>query len=147
MFIKDILENPSLLRDGERVQGCSVCKVRLQETITGKRRIGDAYACSDCYYEQMGQEVENFPVARRAVEDVEQVLAGRASAKAEQAPLEPTISINETASRIISYMLDRGLCAPSSELNFTVRQELTELARRLGVADGAEACLNRARPR
>ena len=38
------------------------CGVLLQETITGKRREGDHEVCSDCYYERLGQLIEEHPI-------------------------------------------------------------------------------------
>lgn len=43
-------------------QRCPYCGILLQETITGKRRAPDGDACSDCYYEELGEGVERHPI-------------------------------------------------------------------------------------
>ncbi len=43
---------------------CRACGVPLQESVTGNRPTSDGNAfCSDCYFEEFGKELDNFPVA------------------------------------------------------------------------------------
>jgi hypothetical protein len=61
--LKDLIEDRSKLATlGGDQQHCCQCGVLLQETITGKRKTPDGEACSDCYYEQLGDLVEQHPV-------------------------------------------------------------------------------------
>jgi hypothetical protein len=48
-------------------QKCPYCDVVLQETITGKRPTPKGFACSDCYYEQLGEGVERHPIVTARV--------------------------------------------------------------------------------
>jgi hypothetical protein len=58
--LRDLIERPDLLsKVGPR---CHYCGVLLQETITGKRCEGDHEVCSDCYYEKLGQAIEEHPI-------------------------------------------------------------------------------------
>jgi hypothetical protein len=41
---------------------CPYCGVLLQETITGRRPTPKGDACSDCYYEQLGEIIESSPI-------------------------------------------------------------------------------------
>jgi hypothetical protein len=60
ILLKDLMENPNLLvTEGPK---CPHCGVLLQETITGKRMIGEEEVCSDCYYERLGDLVEQHPI-------------------------------------------------------------------------------------
>ena len=58
--LKDLIDNPGML--AEEGPKCPYCGVLLQETITGKRRIGDQEVCSDCYYERLGELIEEHPI-------------------------------------------------------------------------------------
>ncbi|MCW2244920.1 hypothetical protein M2352_000511 [Azospirillum fermentarium] len=44
------------------VKGCGTCGVPLQESITGCRKCGDKYVCSDCYFEAFGEVLEAHPI-------------------------------------------------------------------------------------
>lgn len=59
----DVMKNPGLLdsleQDGDE---CVHCKVLLQETITGRRKTPDGDACSDCYFEKLGEFVASEPI-------------------------------------------------------------------------------------
>ncbi len=66
IFLKDLLENPDVLKDLTR-ERCAVCNVELQETITGKRETPSGFACSDCYYGELGDEVEQHPIASAGI--------------------------------------------------------------------------------
>lgn len=59
--LKELIKNPDLLSSNGGPR-CPNCDVLLQETITGKRRIGDEDYCSDCYYEKLGELVEQHPI-------------------------------------------------------------------------------------
>lgn len=41
---------------------CAICGRPLQETVTGNRRTAQGYACSDCYFDELGKLVEEHPV-------------------------------------------------------------------------------------
>ncbi len=61
--LKELIQNRDLLTRMEaEQQRCPYCGVVLQETITGKRPTPKGEACSDCYYEQLGQAVEQHPI-------------------------------------------------------------------------------------
>ncbi len=64
ILLKDLLAHPEKV-DTLKLspQKCAYCDIDLQETITGKRRTPKGYACSDCYYEQLGEGVEKHPIA------------------------------------------------------------------------------------
>jgi hypothetical protein len=66
--LKALIEDPAKL-DTLRLatQKCPYCGVVLQETVTGKRPTPKGQACSDCYYEQLGEGVEMHPVATARV--------------------------------------------------------------------------------
>jgi CRISPR/Cas system-associated protein Cas10 (large subunit of type III CRISPR-Cas system) len=44
------------------VQRCAVCKVPLQETLTGNRITDKGHVCSDCYFRAMSDELEKHPI-------------------------------------------------------------------------------------
>lgn len=67
IYLKDVLKNPELLTSPSHEQKCCSCGVVLQETITGKRQTSEGFACSDCYYEEMGNEIERHPIASGGV--------------------------------------------------------------------------------
>jgi len=59
--LKELIENPALLQ--EKIgQGCASCGVLLQESITGKRKTSAGDVCSDCYYEKMGELIDQHPI-------------------------------------------------------------------------------------
>ena len=42
---------------------CEACKSPIQETVTGCRRMQDGtYRCSDCYFDQLGADLESTPI-------------------------------------------------------------------------------------
>lgn len=45
------------------IVGCGSCGTPLQESLTGCRKCGDQYLCSDCYFEEMGRELEAYPIS------------------------------------------------------------------------------------
>ena len=61
--LKQLIQNRDLLVQMEaEQQHCCYCDVLLQETITGKRPTPNGEACSDCYYEKLGEGVEQHPI-------------------------------------------------------------------------------------
>ena len=42
------------------IDGCSHCHVPLQETVTGCRKIEGSYVCSDCYFDELGKEIDKM---------------------------------------------------------------------------------------
>jgi len=44
------------------VQRCAVCKIPLQETVTGNRTVGDGHVCSDCYFDTLSDEIDQHPI-------------------------------------------------------------------------------------
>lgn len=72
IYLKDLVKNPHLfdeLREQHRHDGpcCCGCGVILQETITGRRKTPKGEACSDCYYESLGDLVEAHPIASAGI--------------------------------------------------------------------------------
>lgn len=42
---------------------CNACGVPLQESITGNRPLEDGtHRCSDCYFDEMGAEIDDYPI-------------------------------------------------------------------------------------
>jgi hypothetical protein len=67
IFLKDLLQDPQLLRQAPFAQQkCCKCGVVLQETITGKRPTPTGDAC-DCYYDELGVEIERHPIASAGI--------------------------------------------------------------------------------
>ena len=67
-YLKDLIENPRRLSElRTKQQCCCYCETPLQETITGKRKTPDGDACSDCYYEKLGEEIEQHPIASAGI--------------------------------------------------------------------------------
>jgi protein-arginine kinase activator protein McsA len=62
IYLKDVLANPAILAGSAHDQKCRSCNVTLQETITGKRKTRAGFVCSDCYYEQIGAEIDQHPI-------------------------------------------------------------------------------------
>jgi protein-arginine kinase activator protein McsA len=64
--LKELAENPNLLRDlrkrASASHGCAGCATTLQETLTGKRQLDGNDVCSDCYYEEFGKFIEEYPI-------------------------------------------------------------------------------------
>jgi hypothetical protein len=67
IYLEDLIKNPGLLdelrakqpRQGPR---CCKCGVVLRETFTGRRPTPQGEACSDCYYELLGELIEQHPI-------------------------------------------------------------------------------------
>jgi hypothetical protein len=61
----DALDHPetSKVKIPEAAARCPTCKVVLHEVETGLRRRGDgSFVCGDCYFEEMGDALEAFPI-------------------------------------------------------------------------------------
>jgi hypothetical protein len=67
IYLSDLDDDPEVLMRSLHEENCTSCQVPLQETITGKRRTGDGYMCSDCYYDTMGREIEQRPLGSAGV--------------------------------------------------------------------------------
>jgi hypothetical protein len=64
ILLSELIEHPEKLKDFRLGrQRCVHCNVVLQETITGKRTTPDGDTCSDCYYEKLGEGVEEYPIS------------------------------------------------------------------------------------
>ena len=44
------------------VMVCPVCHVEIQETLTGCRPIGEQFYCSDCYFDKIGDWLDDHPL-------------------------------------------------------------------------------------
>jgi hypothetical protein len=64
--LKQLIKNRALLVDDNGPQ-CAVCSILLQETITGKRRTEHGDVCSDCYYEVLGEVIDEHPIVSARV--------------------------------------------------------------------------------
>ena len=72
IYLKDLVKNPRLLEELRAKQPtpgpcCCGCGVMLQETITGRRKTPKGEACSDCYYESLGELVETHPIVSAGI--------------------------------------------------------------------------------
>ena len=72
IYLTDLAKNPRLLdelRATQSQQGpcCCGCGILLQETITGRRKAPKGEACSDCYYESLGELVEAHPIVSAGI--------------------------------------------------------------------------------
>jgi hypothetical protein len=72
IYLKDLLKNPRLLEELRQQQFpkgpcCCGCGIVLQETITGRQKTPEGEACSDCYYESLGELVEDHPIVSAGI--------------------------------------------------------------------------------
>jgi predicted RNA-binding Zn-ribbon protein involved in translation (DUF1610 family) len=44
------------------VMECPVCNVPIQETLTGCRPMGEQFYCSDCYFDKIGEWLDEHPL-------------------------------------------------------------------------------------
>lgn len=65
--LQDLFEKPDIFAGSLTTGRCSKCDVELQETLTGKRDTPLGPACSDCYFDQLGAEVEKSPIGSAGV--------------------------------------------------------------------------------
>ena len=68
-FRAEVVSDREKLRRGEAPEGveqCYNCKIPLQESITGNRAVTLKgvlmHACSDCFYESIGGEIDDYPI-------------------------------------------------------------------------------------
>ena len=70
-FLKVVTDNLALLSEKVAppgVDSCSSCGIPLQETVTGNRPYGpDQHVCSDCYFDELGREIEQHPISSRGI--------------------------------------------------------------------------------
>lgn len=62
-FWKAVDRDAASLNSNEAPAGvmtCKCCGIPLQESVTGNRPDGK---CSDCYFEDFGEELDNHPIA------------------------------------------------------------------------------------
>ena len=61
--LTELIKNPKRVDELVQFQStCAYCGIPLQETITGNRKTPKGRACSDCYYEQIGEGIEQHPI-------------------------------------------------------------------------------------
>lgn len=65
--LTELIENPKKMDELVQKQRagattCAYCGILLQESITGSRKTPRGQACSDCYYEQLGEGIEENPI-------------------------------------------------------------------------------------
>jgi len=61
--LKQLIADRSIIsRLGANPTRCCHCGVVLQTTITGREQTAAGEACSDCYYEKLGEAVESHPI-------------------------------------------------------------------------------------
>ena len=46
------------------IETCSVCGVPLQEAIHGYRPVGNAASCSDCYFCEISNLIDQHPIGK-----------------------------------------------------------------------------------
>ncbi|WP_374346557.1 hypothetical protein [Phenylobacterium sp.] len=44
------------------ILACVACEEPLQESVTGSRHTHKGYMCSDCYFEELGRELDAHPI-------------------------------------------------------------------------------------
>lgn len=56
----------SALRDKDTsgAETCTICKIPLQETITGYRPTDDGVRCADCYFCEISEMIDQYPIGR-----------------------------------------------------------------------------------
>jgi hypothetical protein len=63
ILLTELIENPERVDELVQAQSnCAYCGIMLQEAITGNRKTPKGQACSDCYYEQIGEGIEQHPI-------------------------------------------------------------------------------------
>ena len=65
--LQDLFDNPEIFVGTLATEHCSKCGVELQETLTGKRSTPCGVACSDCYFDELGAEIEKHPIGSAGV--------------------------------------------------------------------------------
>jgi hypothetical protein len=53
-------------RDREKgfIEQCTTCKIPLQEAINGYRAVGDGAKCSDCYFTDISNMIDQHPIGK-----------------------------------------------------------------------------------
>ncbi len=46
---------------------CKKCGIPLRERVTGNRQVGTDRYCSDCYFEELGELIDEMPIGIRSV--------------------------------------------------------------------------------
>ena len=66
--LKFLIDNPDLL-DKLKLpcRKCASCGAPLSKTLTGKNLSPKGIVCDDCYYEQMSEELEKYPIGHHRV--------------------------------------------------------------------------------
>lgn len=63
MTLKQFLEKlPIRRQELPSVQCCVTCKGPLQEAVTGNRSTDKGHVCSDCYFQEFGKELDQYPI-------------------------------------------------------------------------------------
>jgi hypothetical protein len=48
--------------DADKANRCAKCDCVLQEIVSGRRKLGDKYVCSGCYFDDLSNFVEESPI-------------------------------------------------------------------------------------
>jgi len=61
--LQNLIDNPSLIDDllDYNISLCCYCGCKLKGNITGKNKTPKGIACDDCYYENLGKLIEEYP--------------------------------------------------------------------------------------
>lgn len=51
-------------QDVSESETCTICKIPLQETITGYRPTDDGARCADCYFGEISEMIDQHPIGR-----------------------------------------------------------------------------------
>jgi hypothetical protein len=51
-------------REAGDMEKCDDCGVPLQEAIYGYRKVGEGAKCSDCYFDQISDLIDQAPIGR-----------------------------------------------------------------------------------
>ena len=51
-------------RDSSGTETCGICKIPLQETITGYRPTDDGARCADCFFCEISEMIDQHPIGR-----------------------------------------------------------------------------------
>ena len=41
---------------------CIKCEIELDYNCTGIQKVSDGYMCDDCYYSELGEIIEEYPI-------------------------------------------------------------------------------------
>ena len=62
LSLKDFVETYVHQDDAEETHRCGQCNRVLRETITGCRKTEAGYRCSDCYFKELSDLIEQSPI-------------------------------------------------------------------------------------